>query len=116
MEVLMRAQLGARSLLLVALAAAALVAAGSALAAADVTLPTISAFTPTKTKPATTVTVTGKNLTGAKTVTVDGMKMKFKVDSATKIVVTLSSKAKTGSIKVTTAAGTATSAHSLSIT
>jgi IPT/TIG domain len=112
----MRGQLGARSLWVVAFAAVLLVTAGSALAAARVTLPTIASFTPTKTKPAKTVTVTGKNLKGATAVTVDGMTMKFKVDSATKIVVTLSSKAKTGAIKVTTPAGTATSTHMLSVT
>jgi hypothetical protein len=99
-----------------ALAALVLVAAGSALAAARVTLPSIKSFTPAKTKPSTTVTVMGKNFKGATAVTVDGVKMKYKVDSATKIIVTLSSKAKTGAIAVTTPGGTATSAHMLSIT
>ena len=52
----------------------------------------------------------------ASRVTVDGMKMKFTVVSPTKIVVTLSTKAKTGQIAVTTAHGKATSAHVLNVT
>jgi hypothetical protein len=101
---------------LAALAAVVMVAAASALAAAGVEAPTISSFTPTKIKPVAKVTIAGKNLKGATAVTVDGMKMKFTVVSATKIVVTLSTKAKTGQIAVTTAHGKATSAHVLDVT
>ena len=101
---------------LAALATVATVGAASALAAAGVTAPTISSFTPTKVKPVAKVTIAGKNLKGATAVTVDGMKMKFVVVSPTKIVVTLSTKAKTGQIAVTTAHGKATSAHVLNVT
>ncbi len=113
----MRAQPGVRSFAAVAaFAAVVLVVAGSALAAARVTLPTISTFKPTSVKPASKVTISGKNLKGATAVTVAGMKMKFKVSSATKIVVTLSASAKTGEIKVTTPHGTAVSTQELDVT
>jgi hypothetical protein len=96
-----------------AVAAGALVATGSALA---VTSPAISSFTPTKVKPVAKVTIAGKNLTGATKVMVDGMAMKFKVVSPTRIVVTLSTGAKSGVVSVTTKHGTAKSTKTLTIT
>jgi hypothetical protein len=96
-----------------AVSAGALLAAGSAFAA---TSPAISSFTPTKVKPVAKVTIAGKNLKGATAVMVDGTKMKFKVLSPTKIVVTLSTSAKSGQISVTTAHGTAKSTKTLTIT
>jgi IPT/TIG domain len=110
----MRGHIRTRSLPAVAaVSAGALVAAGSALA---VTSPAISSFAPSTVKAASKVTIAGKNLKGATWVKVDGMKMKFKVLSPTKIVVTLSSSAKSGQISVATAHGTATSTKSLTIT
>jgi hypothetical protein len=109
----MRGHIRVRSVSAVAaFAALALFAASSAFA---VTAPAISGFTPTTAKPAAKVTVAGKNLKGATAVKVDGMKMKFAVVSPTKIVLTLSTKAKSGTIAVTTAHGTATSAKALSV-
>ena len=95
---------------------AVMVLAASALAAAGVTAPTIYSFKPAKAKPAAKVTIAGKDLKGATAVKVDGMKMKFTVVSPAKIVVTLSAKAKTGTITVTTAHGKATTAHVLKVT
>jgi hypothetical protein len=95
-----------------ALLAIVLAFAGSALAAS---LPTISKFTPTKAAAAAKVTIDGKNFKGTQAVMVDGVKMKFKVLSPTKIVATLSTKAKTGKITVATPAGKATSLMSLKV-
>jgi hypothetical protein len=98
-----------------AVAAVALATAASALAGARATAPTISGFTPTSAKTAAKVTIDGKNLKGATAVKVDGMTMKYRVVSATRIVATLSKSAKTGKITVTTPHGTATSASRLTV-
>jgi len=75
----------------------------------------VTSFTPTKAKAGAKITVTGKNFTGASSVKVDALKATFKVVSATKLTVTVPAKAKTGKISVTTKAGTATSAKSLTV-
>ena len=90
--------------------------AGPALAAARAEAPMITKFTPTTAKITHSVTIDGKYFTGVKTVKVDGMAMTFKVDSSSKIVATLSSKAKTGKITVTTKGGTTTSKTKLNVT
>jgi hypothetical protein len=92
----------------------AAVVTGSAIAATTAK-PIISTFSPSKAKPLATITLHGKNLTGTKTVTVDGTKATFKVSSATKITIAVPKKAKTGKIALTTAGGTVISAHSLTI-
>ena len=99
-----------------AFAAVVLVAAASAVAAVRVSTPAITSFAPLKAKPAAKVTVAGTNFKGATAVKVDGMKMKYTVVSPTKIVITLSTKAKSGQITVTTSHGTATSSKQLSVT
>jgi len=97
------------------LAAFLLVAAALAASAFAALAPTITSFTPTSAKPKASITITGTNLKGAKTVKVDGMSAKFKVDSATKVVATLPTKAKSGKIVVTTAGGKATSSDSIKV-
>ena len=102
--------------LFAAAAVAVLAFAGSALAAARAEAPLITKFAPATVKTTHKVTIDGKYFTGVKTVKVDGMTMTFKVVSPSKIVATLSSKAKTGKISVTTKSGTATSKSTLNVT
>jgi len=93
---------------------AALLVASLALAATS--KPAITGFTPSTAKSGATVTITGKNLSGATAVTIGGLKASsFKVVSATKITVKLPSNAKAGKIVVKTKGGTATSSSSLKI-
>jgi IPT/TIG domain-containing protein len=92
----------------------ALMVSASAFAASSA--PSITSFTPLTAKAGVTVTITGKNLTGASAVNFDGMKASsFKVASATKITAMVPSKAKSGKITVTTKGGTATSSSSLKV-
>ena len=92
----------------------ALIVSASAFAATAT--PTITSFTPLTAKAGATVTITGKNLTGASAVDFDGMKATtFKVASATKITAKVPSKAKSGKISVTTKGGTAKSSSSLKV-
>ena len=73
-------------------------------------VPAITKLSLSKGKPGVSVSVTGANLTGTTSVTFQGVPAKFKIVSATKLVITVPTKAKTGAITVTTPAGTATSA------
>lgn len=100
-----------------AVAALVLVAvlAGSALAASHAVKPIITGFSPSTAKATATVTIRGKYFSSVKTVKVDGKSVAFKVASAKKITFTLPSTAKSGRIAVTTAGGTATSVHKLTI-
>jgi hypothetical protein len=93
--------------------AAALVTASASLAVTA--KPSITHFTPTTAKVGATVTIMGKNLTGAKTVEFAGLKAPFKVVSASKITATVPSKARSGKITVVTKTGTAVSAAVLKI-
>ena len=94
--------------------AVALAVSASAFAATSV--PSITSFTPLTAKAGVTVTIKGKNLTGATAVEFDGMKAtSFKVASATKITAKVPSKAKSGKISVTTKDGTAKSSSSLKV-
>jgi streptogramin lyase len=77
--------------------------------------PAISAFTPASGAAGTTVTITGQNLSGATAVAFDGTTAVIVSDSATQIVTQVPSGAATGPIRVTTAAGTATSATSFTV-
>jgi IPT/TIG domain len=98
-----------------AFAVVAVAAPASALAAPKPKLPTIFSFTPTAAAAMKTVVVKGANFAHIKTVTVDGMKATFKLDSASTLTVTIPAKAKSGKIVVTTSAGTAKSTHALKI-
>jgi len=96
--------------------AAVLVCAGAALAATPASAPSITKFTPTSAKTTASVTIDGKRFTNVTAVKVDGLAMTYKVLSPSKIVATLSSKAKSGKISVTTKKGTATSTGKLTVT
>jgi molybdate transport system substrate-binding protein len=71
-------------------------------------VPAIAKVTPAAARTGATLTVLGKNFTGATSVTFQGVPAKFKVSSTLKLTVTVPSKAKTGSLTVTTPNGTAT--------
>ena len=73
-------------------------------------VPTITKVAPAHAAPGTTVTLTGTNLTGTTSVTIQGVPAKFKVVSATKLTFVVPAKAKTGTITVTNPSGTAKSA------
>lgn len=74
--------------------------AGSGLAMTE--KPSITNFTPTSGKAGTNVTITGRNLTHATAVEIGGVAAMFKVASATKVIVTVPKKWKTGKIKMDT--------------
>jgi hypothetical protein len=81
-----------------------------------VAAPTITSFSPTSGPPGTSVTITGTNLTGTTSVKFNGANATtFTVDSATQITATVPNNATTGTIKVTTPGGTATSASSFTV-
>ena len=98
---------------LAAVAAAVLVAASAAFAVTA--KPSITKFTPSTAKPGATVTITGKDLTGAKSVMVGSLKATFKVKSSTTITATVPTKAKSGKITVVTKNGTAVSSAMLKV-
>jgi hypothetical protein len=78
--------------------------------------PTISSFTPSSSTIGATVTITGTNFTGATAVRFNGIAATtYSVVSATSITATVPTGASTGTIAVTTAGGTATSASSLTL-
>jgi molybdate transport system substrate-binding protein len=71
-------------------------------------VPTITKLAPKSARVGATVTITGTNLTGTTSVTFQGVPAKFKIVSATKLTLTVPTKAKTGSLTVTNPSGTAT--------
>jgi hypothetical protein len=71
--------------------------------------PTISAFTPSSGPVGTSVTLTGAGFTGATAVAFNGTSVSFTVKSDTQISTIVPSGATSGSISVTTPAGTGTS-------
>jgi len=74
-------------------------------------LPVITSFSPTSGAPGITVTISGTNLLQASSVKFNGKNAaSFTVDSASQISAVVPSGVSTGSIKVTTPGGTATSA------
>ncbi len=91
------------------------VIASPAFAASQIAKPTIASFAPVKAKAKAMITIHGTNLTGTKTVKVDGMTATFKVVSPTELTITLPSKVKSGKIAVTTSGGQATSSLSLKV-
>jgi plastocyanin len=78
--------------------------------------PRISSFAPTHGPVATTVTITGVNLSHARRVTFNGTVAVISSDSATKIVTRVPTGASTGRVAVTTPGGTATSAVVFTVT
>jgi len=85
------------------------------LAFAAETLPVITSFTPTSGVVGTEVTITGLRLTGATEVAFNGTPASFTVDSDTQIRATVLLQSSTGSISVTTPAGTAQSASDFTV-
>jgi uncharacterized repeat protein (TIGR03803 family) len=79
--------------------------------------PQIKSFTPKKGPVGTTVTITGVNLTQTTKVTFDGIEATtFTVKSNTKLTAMVPEGTTTGTIAITTPAGTATSATSFTVT
>jgi uncharacterized membrane protein YgcG len=78
--------------------------------------PTVSSFTPTRGDLFTQVTIQGSDFTGATLVTIGGCDVPFTVDSDAQITATVGEGAKTGRIRVTTPAGTGTSAQPFTVT
>jgi hypothetical protein len=78
--------------------------------------PAISGFTPTSGAAGTSVTITGQNLSSATKVAFGGIPAAIVSGTATQIVTAVPVGAATGPITVTTAAGTATSATSFTVT
>jgi hypothetical protein len=87
---------------------------GTATSAADFTVllpPTITSFSPTSGQVGTSVVITGTNFTGTTVVSFNNLGASaFTVNSSTQITATVPLGATTGLIRVTTPAGTATSA------
>jgi hypothetical protein len=78
--------------------------------------PTIGSFTPTSGPVGTKVTITGTNFTGTTRVTFGGASATFTVVSGSSLTANVPAAARTGSISVTTPAGTATSSRSFRVT
>ena len=92
---------------------------GTAASASSFTIvaaPTITGFTPESGRVGTVVTITGTNFTGTTAVKFGNKSATFTVTSATSISATVPNGAKTGSISVTTPAGTAVSASIFTLT
>jgi hypothetical protein len=84
---------------------------GGILIALKAKVPTITGFSPTSgCQGATGIVITGTNFTGATVVNFNGVSSGFTVDNSTQITATVPLTATTGTISVTTAEGTATSA------
>ena len=77
--------------------------------------PAITTFTPVGAYAGTTVSVTGTGFTGATMVTVNSMPASFTVNSDTNLTLTVPLSSTTGKIGITTGAGTAQSAITLSV-
>jgi hypothetical protein len=90
-------------------------APAAAVAAAKPKLPVILRFSPSSAAATAKIVVVGRNFSHVELVKVDGLRAKFKLDSATKLIVTVPKKAKSGKLAVMTSAGTARSAHVLRI-
>jgi len=73
-------------------------------------VPVIGSFAPTSGKPGTKVFVSGKALKGATVTTLNGQAVSFKVLAPTQIRIKVPSGATSGTIRITTAGGTAVSA------
>jgi hypothetical protein len=78
--------------------------------------PTVTSFSPTSGPVGTTVTITGTNLSGAAALKFHGAAAAILTDTATQITAKVPAGATTGTITVTTAGGTGTSATSFTVT
>jgi hypothetical protein len=78
--------------------------------------PTITRFTPASGAPGSTVRIYGTNLSGATSVTFNGVAAKIKSDTSSEIKVKVPAGALKGYIKVTTAGGTVESATKFRVT
>jgi hypothetical protein len=87
--------------------------AGVALAATA--KPRITGFSPARGKPGTSVTISGAHFVRVTEVKIDNLKTVFRLDSATKLVATVPTRAKTGHIVVMTKIGSTTSAKDFTI-
>ncbi|MCX6873712.1 MAG: hypothetical protein NTW21_07875 [Verrucomicrobia bacterium] len=77
--------------------------------------PSISSFAPTSGSPGTSVTITGSGFTGAIGVSFNLVAATYNIVSSTQIVAIVPQIASSGAIRVTTPAGTATSASSFTV-
>jgi hypothetical protein len=83
----------------------------------DINTPVISSFAPTSSPVGTSVVITGTDLTGATSVTLNNLAIDvFSVDSGTQITATIPSAASSGVITVTTPGGMATTSNTFSVT
>jgi hypothetical protein len=93
---------------------------GTAASAASFTVtvppPTITSFSPTSGSPGTSVTLTGSRFTGATRVTFNGTSATFGVTDDSHISTSVPAGATSGSLSVTTAGGTASSASGFTVT
>ena len=80
------------------------------------TAPTLTGFSPTSGPVGTSVTLTGTNFNGVTAVAFNGTSASYTVNSATQIVATVPSGATSGTIKVTTSGGSATSSAAYTVT
>ncbi|HKO57212.1 MAG TPA: S8 family serine peptidase [Thermoanaerobaculia bacterium] len=78
--------------------------------------PTISGFSPVSGAVGATTTITGTNFTGATSVKIGGQAASFSVSTSTQITAVVPNCSANGTVSVTTAGGTATSAGSFSVT
>lgn len=84
--------------------------------AASVAAPAITGFTPTTGSAGTSVVITGAGLSGATSVTFNGVTAAITANTATQITATVPASATTGKIAVSTAGGTATSTADFTVT
>ena len=90
--------------------------AGTATSTGSFTVkPTIANFTPGSGAVGTVVTIAGTGLTGATSVKLNGLAATVQVDSSTQIRASVPANATSGTLSVTTPAGTATSATSFTV-
>ena len=80
------------------------------------TAPTLTGFSPTSGPVGTSVTINGTNFSGVTAMAFNGTAASYTVNSATQIVATVPTGATTGTIKVTTSAGSATSSSAFTVT
>src|SRR5262249_19153010 len=90
---------------------------GTATSATSFTIhPAITSFTPPRGPVGTTVIITATSLTGASSVTFNGVAASYTVNSSTQITATVPSGATTGKIKVNTGGGSSTSTTNFTVT